>query len=139
MIAALVLLLAGLNGVLAWSADTCTQNSPDAPYAGIFTVVLNMIGIAMLAWKGRPVGTLVAASLAAPFALFYSGKWLQLIDGATACNILTGAGSWEPSGDEPRLVLLWTAAVLSFWLGLAFALWRGYRERAHKMKQENNV
>lgn len=139
VLAGCLLLLAGLNGLLAWSVDTCTQNSPDAPFAGYISLVLNILGFTVLAWKAKPVATLCAAAVPIPLAVLYSGKWLQLIGGAPACTILTGDSSWEPSGDEQALILLWTCVVLSFWLGLAFALWRGYCGQRPIMKQELDV
>ncbi len=125
--AAMLLLLGGLNGLLSWTVDTCTGNSPDAPYAGILTLAFNIAGFAILAWQCSLIGTTAASIIPVLCAMQYSAKTAMLLGGAPACNLISEFGPWEFSGDEPALIKLWVLTVTTFWLGLAFALWRSYR------------
>jgi hypothetical protein len=127
-----LLLLAGLNALIAWNVDTCTGNAPDSLYGVIFTLPLNALGIAALTWNTRPGPLLAAASVPVLPALYYTVRTLELTFGylggtMTACEAVSDYGPWEPSGDELHLIALWLSAVAVFWLGLAFAGWRAYR------------
>jgi hypothetical protein len=128
------LLLAALNSVLARTADTCTQNSPDSLYVGYITILFNLIGFAILGWK-LPLRWLLPV-LAVPmmFAAHYSYFALWFADGylnhgLAACSVIAPDGNWEPSGDEPVIARIWIGALLSFWLPFAIASWKAVHYR----------
>lgn len=129
-IAAFILLtLAGFNGLIAFSVDTCTQNAPDSLIGFIFTLPLNLAGMALLAWNPKRLAVALAAIIPALLALPYTMGTIELLSGAPACTVLTGETTWEPSGEEGLFKAAWGACVLIFWLGLAYALLGGYRPR----------
>lgn len=135
IIAAALLLLGALNGILAPVADTCTQNSPDSLVGGVFVIGFNLAGFALLSRGFRPVWIGLIAALPSLAAIKYTGFAIWFADGywshgMTACMAITGYDSWELSGDEDFFVKLWVAASLTFWAGLAYSLWCGYRTRS---------
>lgn len=97
-----ILTLAGLNGLLAGAAETCTMNAPDSLMLFPVTLVRNLAGMGLLCWRPHRIATLAAAVLPALLALNYS---------ATAVLLALG----------------WSAAAAIFWIGLAYALVGGYR------------
>jgi hypothetical protein len=117
---------------MAWTAETCTGNAPDSLFLGIFTLPLNCLGIALLAWRPRLGPFLAVAIVPAIIAMPYTLKTAQLAhgylsQGLGACDVLMEYGPWGPSGDEPLFLALWVSATAVFWLGLALAGWRAYR------------
>ena len=130
--ASLILTLAGFFGMLGWVADTCTGNSSDAAFVGLVVLPLNLIGIGLLAWRPTPTPLVLACLLPVPLALPYSVKTIQLaqayfLKGQGVCDVVTAYGPWGPSGDDPFLLVLWFGTTAVFWLGLALAGWRAYR------------
>lgn len=124
-----LLTLAGFNGLIAFSADTCTQNSPDSLLAFIFTLPLNLAGMALLGWQPKRPAVAIAAIVPALLAIPYTMGTLELVSGAPACTVITGSPAWEPNGEEGLFIAGWGASALIFWLGLAYALLGGYRPR----------
>lgn len=132
----LLLCAGGLNGLLAPIVDTCTQNSPDSLFGGVFTIGANILGFVLLACSASPrvlLGLSVLPGLAAlsytRFALWFAdGYWQR---GLSACSAITGDQTWELSGEEPFLTSLWLIAALTFWAGLGLALFYA-RRRATK-------
>ena len=132
-LAALVLLtLAGFNGLLAWTVDTCTGNVADAPLAGVLTLPLNVVGMMLLAWRPTIRPLVATAALPTALAIPYTAKSLQLasaywLQGQGVCDVVSPYGPWRPNGEEPMLLALWLGTVAVFWLGLAISIGRAYR------------
>jgi hypothetical protein len=121
-----------MNGLLAWNIDTCTGNAPDSLFGGVITLPLNGAGMALLAWKPRPVPMTATVAVPALLAIPYAWTTAALTHGYLergmgACDMISQYGPWEPSGDEFFLIVLWLAAAAVFWLGLALAGSRAYR------------
>ncbi|WP_086737726.1 hypothetical protein [Erythrobacter colymbi] len=129
--AVLLWLGAGL-GALAFMAETCTGNSPDSLAVAPLVLVLNLLGFAALGWSSRLWVVGLVAAVPALAALHYSFQTVMLAGGVPACDLITGESGWEQTPDHAGLAMLWVATALSFWLGLAGALWRGTRRRADK-------
>lgn len=123
----LLLVLAGLNALISFNGDTCSQNSPDSLFGFVVTLPLNIAGMALLAWKPRSIAVIVAIVIPVLLAIPYTLDTARLLAGTPACTILTGTPDWEPSGEEAVFMAGWGASVLIFWLGLAYALLGGYR------------
>lgn len=129
-----VLTLAGLAGLLAGAGDTCSQNSPDSLFGYVFTLPLNLLGMALLCWKPRRGPVIVAAIVPVLLALSYTRIAFDLARGTPACTIITGEPGWDMSGAEAGFALGWGLSALIFWIGLAYALSGGYRP-AHDTDQ----
>lgn len=129
ILACILLTLAGFNALLAFKVETCTQNAPDSLLGFIFTLPLNLAGMALLCWNPKRLAVVLAAIIPVLLALPYTMGTLALLKGAPACTIITGATTWEPSGEEGLFKAGWGACVAIFWLGLAYALLGGYRPR----------
>lgn len=128
----MLLILAGLNGLLGWTVETCTGNVADAPFTGVITLALNAVAMAMLAWRPTFTPLFIALALPVPLAIPYTLKTFQLahgylIDGLGVCDVVTSSRQWGPNGDEPVLLVLWLGAVAVFWAGAAVSFWRAYR------------
>ena len=129
---AILLLLGAALGAMAFVVETCTGNAPDSLLVAPFVLGLNVLGFAALGWSSRPWVVGAVALIPGLAAVRYSFKTVLLASGVPACELITGETGWEQTPDHAHLVMLWVATALSFWLGLAGALWRGVHRRADK-------
>lgn len=128
----MLLILAGLNGLLGWTVETCTGNVADAPFTGVITLALNTVGMVMLAWRPAPMPLFIALVAPVALAVPYTVKTFALahgylVDGLGVCDVVTSSRHWGPNGDEPALLALWVGATAVFWVGVAVSFWRAYR------------
>jgi len=130
-IGALLLFCGAVGGFLAFGTETCTGNAPDSLLLAPFVLVLNLLGFIAIGWSARPQTTGAVALLPGMIALSYSANAAALAIGVPACELVTGYDGWEQTTDHAGLTMMWGATALSFWLGLAAAMWRGFR-RAEK-------
>jgi multidrug transporter EmrE-like cation transporter len=127
-IAALLLYAGALNAWAALTIETCTMGAADSLFGGILTVGLNLVGFRLLGSRQHPAAFIATAILPAIAAVFYTTFAVKFGighfgSGVTACHALTGA-RYEADGREPLQVIIWIAASLSFWFGLALAIGR---------------
>jgi hypothetical protein len=105
---------------------TCTGGAADAFAMGLFVLVLNLVGMALIA-KGTSRGLLICV-LSVPMlvALSYTAFTIQLVEGVsagqTACTILLGEEFPMVDGREATFAWQWTTACLVFWGGAALSI-----------------
>jgi hypothetical protein len=130
---AFLLLLGGLNSVLAANIDTCTGGSAGSLYGGILTLILYFFGL--IAVRVRPPGAsivlLVPACVIAIwhsiFAVRFAIAWW--VHNVPACGVMAGhfsrqADQFAVDGGENFLVILWLLLSLVFWVAFALCFFR---------------
>ena len=123
----IILMLAGLNGMLAGAVETCTGNTADSLFGFVLSLPLNFIGMALLGWRANRLVAVMVGLIPALFALDYTGTAIALASGTPACTVITGDATWPQSGEEAIFATGWGLTAAIFWIGLAVAVTGGYR------------
>ena len=126
--------LASIIGLLAsGSSDTCTGGAADAYALGVIVLILNAIGMIILA-RGTHLGWL-AATVTVPlvaaivYSIFAVRLAIGVLHGLTACTILLGEPFPIADGSEIQFAWQWLGAGTVFWLGLMVTLRNSMRQR----------
>lgn len=135
MLAVILWTIGAFNAVLASHVSTCPNGEADSLAGGAISLFLYCCGgfAVLVATPKRWVFVFALPAILLSvwqslFALTFS--WSYWVDGESACNAM-GLTSAAPGtgmdGREPIFTILWCAAMLVFWVGVAAGAQRSLR------------
>lgn len=129
---AVLLTLAGLNALVASSADTCTQGAADSLLGGVLTLGLYVVGVTLVGFAPRRRAwwlLLLPALAGLTYQIYFSVRLFAgvMLSGMTACDVFTGADSFNMDGRESFFAFLWLGTSLLASAGLIWAWKRAGR------------